>query len=68
MPDCRCTRCLRKPAITPNRRIRAHATVCGVAMVGDKSQNDGKRYDIFRCLQCSTVIDLSGSGADTPNR
>ena len=43
--------------------------VCGVAMIGGKSRNDGKHFDIFRCLQCSTVIDLSGSGAhaDTPD-
>jgi hypothetical protein len=43
--------------------------VCGVAMVGAKLRNDGKRFDLFRCLQCSTVIDLSGSGAlaDTPD-
>jgi hypothetical protein len=29
-------------------------------MVGSKSQPEQAHYDVFRCLLCSTVINLSG--------
>jgi transposase len=40
--------------------------ICGVAMIGRRSHPDSKHFDVFQCLRCETVIDLSGSG--TPQR
>lgn len=33
-------------------------------MVASKSRADAQRYDIFHCLQCDTVVDLSGPAAE----
>jgi len=42
--------------------------LCGVAMIGGRSHPDSKRVDVFQCLRCETVIDLSGNGARNPQR
>jgi transposase len=42
--------------------------LCGVAMIGGRSNPDSKRLDVFQCLRCETVIDLSGNGARNPQR
>ena len=40
-----------------------HCPLCGVAMLGKKSRPERDQSDIFQCLNCKTVIDLSGSDA-----
>jgi 5-methylcytosine-specific restriction endonuclease McrA len=35
--------------------------LCGIAMLASRSRPDSNRFDIFQCLQCETVIDLSGA-------
>lgn len=37
--------------------------VCGVAMLGKKSRPEREQSDIYQCLHCNTVINLSGSDA-----
>jgi hypothetical protein len=37
-------------------------------MIGGRSHPDSKRLDVFQCLRCETVIDLSGNGARNPQR
>jgi hypothetical protein len=37
-------------------------------MIGGRSRPDSKRLDVFQCLRCETVIDLSGNGARNPQR
>jgi transposase len=45
-----------------------HCPLCGVAMIGRRSHPESKRLDVFQCLRCETVIDLSGNGARNPQR
>jgi hypothetical protein len=35
--------------------------VCGVAMIASRSKPEQPHYDLFRCLQCHTEIDMSGA-------
>lgn len=44
-----------------NRPRVRHCLICGIAMVGDKSTPARKEPDIFRCLNCHSVVDLSGA-------
>jgi len=42
--------------------------LCGLAMLASRSQPDSDRFDLFQCLRCETVIDLSGSAMRGPQR
>jgi hypothetical protein len=42
--------------------------LCGIAMVASRSHPERDRFDIFQCLQCDTMIDLSGSATGGPPR
>jgi len=35
--------------------------LCGLAMLASRSRPDSNRFDIFQCLHCETVVDLSGA-------
>jgi len=36
-----------------------HCPVCRVSMVGEKSSPESPRPDIYRCLNCGAVVDLT---------
>jgi hypothetical protein len=40
--------------------------LCGVAMLGKKSHLESEQFDIFYCLNCKTMIDLSGTETNKP--
>jgi len=40
--------------------------LCGIAMLGIRSNPESKLVDIFHCLRCETIIDSSGSGTSHP--
>ena len=48
----------------PRRPQIRHCPICGIAMIGDKSAPARKEPDIFRCLSCHSIVDLSGKPAD----
>jgi hypothetical protein len=35
-------------------------------MLASRSRPESSRFDIFQCLQCETVIDLSGAATRRP--
>jgi ferredoxin-like protein FixX len=38
-----------------------HCPLCGVAMLGSKSDANSPRFDNFTCLECGTVISYTKS-------
>jgi hypothetical protein len=51
----------------PRPRIQ-HCPLCGVAMLGSKSNKDIQQFDTFACLRCETTVTftppLEGSKPD----
>jgi hypothetical protein len=43
-----------------------HCPICGVAMNGEKSRPERELFDIFHCLNCETIIDLSDTKPNNP--
>jgi hypothetical protein len=41
------------------RQTVQHCPVCGVAMLGSKSNENSADFDTFTCLTCDTVITLT---------
>ena len=39
----------------PRQPIK-HCPVCGIAMLGHRSDETSPNYDMFKCLWCDTVI------------
>jgi len=56
------------PSSAKTPEMPKRCPLCGVAMLASRSHPERDRFDIFQCLQCDTVIDLSGSATHGPRR
>jgi len=43
----------------PPRPLVRHCPLCGIAMLGSKSDETNAQFDTFSCLNCQTVITLA---------